>query len=164
MTPGTKPIPSALKLVHGNPGHRPINPNEFKPLSGAPKCPRHVTGEARREWIRLVKEFAAVGLLTGVDRGMLAMMCTAWGDHVKARDMMAKAEQQGGSGMFVKSPNNYPMQSPWMAVSNKSLELYCRLAVEFGMSPSSRTRVQNAPVMPATAQAVTRESGWKQFN
>lgn len=160
-TPGTKPVPTALKIIRGNPGRRPLTQNEFKPVSGPPKCPRHVTGEARKEWDRLSKEFAAVGLLTGVDRGMLAMMCTAWGDHVEAREAMAQAKEQLGTGMFVKSPNDYPMQSPWMAVSNKSLEIYHKLAVEFGMSPSSRTRVQTAP--PAKNESVKKDSGWKQF-
>ena len=168
MIRGTKPIPSALKMIRGNPGHRPINPNEFKPTSGPPACPRHLTADARKEWRRLLKEFSAAGLLTGVDRGMLAMMCTAWGDHVKARRMMEEAGQPGGKGLggngeFVESPNGYPMQSPWMAVSNKSLELYCKLAVEFGMSPSSRTRVQQAPVLPGKTAAKDQKTGWGQF-
>jgi phage terminase small subunit len=90
------------------------------------------------------------------------MMCAAWGDHVAARKAMAEAAKQVGTGMFVKSPNDYPMQSPWMAVSNKSIELYCRLALEFGMSPSARARVSAAPVMPPAGTA-SKESGWKQF-
>jgi len=110
-----------------------------------------------------MREFGAVGLVTAIDRGTLTLMCEAWGDHMEAREMIAKAKAQGGSGMFVKSPNGYPMQSPWLAVSNKTYELYCKLAIEFGMTPSSRTRVQNSPVMPAAADSVKKEGGWKQF-
>ena len=97
MIRGKKPVPTVLKVIHGNPGHRPLNQNEFKPTSGPPKCPRHLTGEARVEWNRLLNEFAAVGLVTGVDRGLLAMMCAAWGDHVAARKAMAEAAKQKGA-------------------------------------------------------------------
>jgi hypothetical protein len=38
---GPAPQPSALKLLWGNPGHRPVNVNEFKPAK-TPEIPdRH---------------------------------------------------------------------------------------------------------------------------
>lgn len=51
------------------------------------------------------------------------------------------AKASGGSGLFVKTPNGYPVQSPWLAVSNKAMELCRAFLAEFGMSPASRTRV-----------------------
>ncbi len=48
-------------------------------------------------------------------------------------------------GVMVKSPNGFPMQSPFLAVANKAMEQMRALLAEFGMSPSSRTRVHATP-------------------
>jgi P27 family predicted phage terminase small subunit len=45
-------------------------------------------------------------------------------------------------GTMVKSPNGYPMQSPYVAVANKQVEIMVRIASELGMTPSSRTRIR----------------------
>jgi len=56
--------------------------------------------------------------------------------------MIARAAQAAhGTGLFVKSPNGYPIQSPWVSVSNKSMELYRGYLAEFGLSPAARSRV-----------------------
>ena len=45
-------------------------------------------------------------------------------------------------GTMVKSPNGYPMQSPYVAVANKQVDIMVRIAAEFGMTPGSRTRIR----------------------
>ena len=45
-------------------------------------------------------------------------------------------------GTMVKSPNGYPMQSPYVAVANKQVDIMVRIAAELGMTPSSRTRIR----------------------
>ena len=34
------------------------------------------------------------------------------------------------------------MQSPYVAVANKQVDIMVRIAAEFGMTPSSRTRIR----------------------
>jgi P27 family predicted phage terminase small subunit len=48
-------------------------------------------------------------------------------------------------GVVIKSPSGFPIQSPYLAIANKAMEQMARLLAEFGMSPSSRTRVSVAP-------------------
>lgn len=36
---GPKPKPTAIKILEGNPGKRPLNLNEPKPQRIAPECP-----------------------------------------------------------------------------------------------------------------------------
>jgi P27 family predicted phage terminase small subunit len=48
----------------------------------------------------------------------------------------------GRYGTMVKSPNGFPMQSPYVAVANKQADIMVRVAAEFGMTPSSRTRIR----------------------
>jgi P27 family predicted phage terminase small subunit len=45
-------------------------------------------------------------------------------------------------GTMVKSPNGFPMQSPHVAVANKQVDIMVRIASEFGMTPSSRSRIR----------------------
>ena len=58
-----------------------------------------------------------LGLLTGLDRGMLAAYCQA---HALWVEAVSSIERYG---TMVKSPNGYPMQSPYVAVANKQVEI-----------------------------------------
>ena len=82
-------------------------------------------------------------MISAVDRGALAMCCTCWARYVNAEEMIEKAAAQapGSYGMFVKTPNNFAVQSPWLAVSNKAMEQYKVFCAEFGLTPSARSRM-----------------------
>ena len=135
---GRRPKPTALKELAGNPGKRPLNRREPKPPTSLPPCPRHLTGEARREWRRMGGELARMGVVTVVDRAALAAYCMAWARWVEAEGQVAKL------GTIVKTANGNLIQNPYLAVANRALEQMTRLAAEFGMTPSSRSRVQVA--------------------
>jgi P27 family predicted phage terminase small subunit len=142
---GRKPTPTALKLIQGNPGRRPLNLDEFRPDVAIPRCPGHLQGEGRKEWKRISAELAKYGLMSEVDRAALTFYCINWARHVEAEEMIKKAAKAaGGSGLFVKTPNGYPVQSPWLAVSNKAMGLCKAFLAEFGMSPAARTRVTSS--------------------
>jgi P27 family predicted phage terminase small subunit len=141
MMQGRKPTPTALKLLTGNPGKRPIKFDQFAPEARIPRCPAELKGEARKEWKRVTTELHRYGMISEVDRGLLAMLCTTWARWIEAEAMIAKAAAAGGSGLFVKTPNGFPVQSPWVAVSNKAIDTYKSLCAEFGLSPAARTRV-----------------------
>lgn len=138
---GRKPIPVALKMVNGNPGKRPIDMTTFAPEARIPRCPSHLKGEARKEWRRITEELHRYGMIAEVDKDLLAMTCTTWARYVEAETMIEKAAQAGGSGLFVKTPNGFPVQSPWLSVSNTAIERFTRLCAEFGLSPAARARV-----------------------
>jgi P27 family predicted phage terminase small subunit len=131
---GRKPLPSNVVRLRGNPGKRRLNDAEPRPASRVPPCPACLGDEARKEWRRLAKELAELGLLTGLDRNMLAAYCQA---HALWVEAVSSIERYG---TMVKSPNGYPMQSPYVAVANKQVEIMGRIAAEFGMTPSSRSR------------------------
>lgn len=89
----------------------------------------------------MAKDLAQLGLLSRIDRGALALYCQAWGRWVEAEEALKK------HGVMVKSPNGFPMQSPYLAVANKAMEQMRAMLTEFGMSPSSRTRVHAEPIL-----------------
>lgn len=133
---GRKPIPTALKELAGNPGKRALNKQEPKPESGIPTCPEHLTGPARTEWKRITAELLKLQLISQVDRAALTAYCMAWGDVVKATGKLKK------EGEVIVSDKGGMYQNPWVAIRNSALERLIKTSAEFGMTPSSRTRVR----------------------
>ena len=136
---GRKPIPTNLHILRGLPGKRPVNGSEPKFDPSVPKCPLHLSDEGKREWRRITKQLSSANLLTVVDRAALAAYCQAWGRWVEAEESIKK------HGVLVKSPQGFPMQSPYLAIANKAMEQMQRMLVEFGMTPSSRSRIHVSP-------------------
>ncbi len=132
---GGKPTPTALKLLHGNPGRRPLNQHEPQPQPRLPRAPEHLGEAARKEWQRAGRFLLQLGLVSDLDRAALAAYATVYGRWVEAEQALST------HGVLIKSPNGFPMQSPYLAVANRALEQMRSLLSEFGMSPASRTRV-----------------------
>ena len=132
---GRKPKPTRLKLIEGNPGKRPIRGAEPKPPGTLPTCPAHLSATAKAEWKRLAKSLHRIGLLTQVDRAVLAAYCQAYGRWVEAERKLAETP------VLLKTPAGYVQQSPWLTVSNKQLELMAKFMAEIGLTPSSRSRL-----------------------
>ncbi len=131
---GRKPTPTALTVLRGNPGKRPLNDREPAPQAKAPPCPRHLNKPARAEWKRMAKRLKRNGLLTEIDGTALALYCEAFARWVDAK---AKVE---ASGYVVKTALGNPIQNPYLAVANKAHEHVRQMLGEFGMTPSSRSR------------------------
>lgn len=72
-TRGRKPTPTAIKELEGNPGKRPLNTKEPKPVKKAPSCPKWLEPEAKKEWRRLAKQMEQIGILTEVDMAAIKL-------------------------------------------------------------------------------------------
>jgi len=140
MPPGRPAKPSALKRLAGNPGKRKINNSEPRPPAKKPPCPRHLQGEARKEWNRMSKQLFALGLLTQVDRAALAAYCQAWADWVNANEQLARINATDG-GMITLTEKGYPVVSPWWNISITAAKQMKSFLTEFGMTPGSRARL-----------------------
>ena len=139
---GRKQTPTALKLLRGNPGKRPLNGEEPKPAASLPEAPEHLTEEAKKEWDRAGAFLVSLGLVTDLDLAAFAAYCTAYGRWLEAEQALKDF------GVMLKSPSGFPVQSPYLAVANKAMEQMRSLLSEFGMSPASRTRVTSLPADP----------------
>jgi P27 family predicted phage terminase small subunit len=137
---GRKPKPTILKVLDGNPGRRPLNDREPESAPGTPVRPDWLDAEAQAEWDRVTGELTDMGLLTLADRAALAAYCTAWSRWVEAEAMVKKF------GMIVKSPERgFPMKSPYLSIADQALETMRKLMIEFGLTPSSRSRIRVPP-------------------
>ncbi len=128
---GPKPKPPGMSK------RRPDRPDSPEPA--LPRCPAHLRGEARREWVRMGRLLLAHGLVTELDKAALALYCQAWGRWVEAEEQIAKF------GVVIKGSDGYPVRSPYLPVATKAMEQMTRLLVEFGMTPSARSRVELQP-------------------
>ena len=139
---GRRPKPTALKVLAGNPGNRPLNKAEPRPRAVLPKCPPVLQGEAKSEWRRMARKLYDLGLLSEIDGAALTTYCLTWARLVDAEGKLRQ------HGTVVISPNGFPVQSPYLNVATKATEQLVRILVEFGMTPSSRSRIQ-LPAQPA---------------
>ena len=133
---GPKPQPTTLKLLRGNPGKRPLNQHEPKPPDGMPECPEFLDDVAKAAWDRMSGMLRQMGVLTVVDGIALAALCVLYSRWVHAEEQVKKY------GSVVKNPDRgHPMKSPYLRIANESLEALRKLLLEFGMTPSSRSRI-----------------------
>jgi P27 family predicted phage terminase small subunit len=99
------------------------------------ECPAELGPAARKEWERIVSELIAKGVLSRFDRGPLAAYCTAYALAMEAAEMVHK------HGAMIKSPNGFPMQSPYLSHLNQQVATMMKIATEFGFTPASRSRI-----------------------
>ncbi len=133
--PGPKPKPPALKLLEGNPGHRPINENQPKPRPVAPKCPSWLATEARKEWRRVAPELERMGLLSGIDRAALAAYCQAYARWREAEETIDRL------GLTFRTNTGYEAPRPEVTIARQMMVQMRAFCVEFGLTPSSRGRM-----------------------
>lgn len=134
---GRKPTPTALKIVRGNPGKRALPENEPTPQAGA-LTPEWLSPQAAEHWLEVAAQLEAAGVLTVIDAAALALYCEAFARWRAAMDHLRI------NGLVVTTPSGYPVQSPYLAIANKAHDQMAKLLIEFGMTPSSRSRVTKA--------------------
>lgn len=140
---GRKPKPSYLRVLDGNAGRRPENPDEPKPVGDLEEQapPEWMTEDQKAGW-RYAMQHSPPGLLKKLDRSIM----TGW---VVAESLHAKAAQEVARlGILLKAKSGIPYQNPYLAVLNKQAALMFKAAAEMGFTPSSRSRVKVEPPAP----------------
>ena len=133
---GRKPIPSALKILNGNPGKRPIRPEPSTPV-GAPPMPKRLKADAVAvgKWKELVPILLSMGTLTVGDGEALATLCEV---YAVAQTCLLEF-RAGGAAMTSDSGAIKP--NPAGPLYRGLVALQQSLMSEFGLTPSSRVRL-----------------------
>lgn len=135
MTKGRKPKPTALKILEGNTGHRPIHPeNEPQPTKKT-TCPAWLAPEAKTEWKRISKSLDELGILTDFDRAALAGYCQSYARWKQAEEIVSK------KGMTITDRYGREVTRPEVVISRQEKMEMLKFAAEFGMTPSTRTKL-----------------------
>jgi len=132
--PGPRPKPAALRLLHGDTGHR-AKRNEPQPRPIRPECPAWLLPEAKVEWQRVAPELDALGLLTVVDMAALAAYAQAYARWQAAERSLAAQ----GATLTARSGYEYPRAE--VAIARAERRAMLAAASEFGFSPASRTSI-----------------------
>ncbi len=137
---GRKPTPTHLKVLAGNPGKRPMNDDEPEATSGIPPVPIHMTEDEQAAWKKLGEQLNAAGVLTNLDAMAFEILVRA---YVRVVDAARKVAEHGPVWME-KGDSKIPKfaYSPYWAMQNKEEKKLIALLAEFGLTPSSRTRVK----------------------
>ena len=134
---GPAPQPTALKVLRGNPGRRPLPKGEPQPAAGrVPYAPRWLSEAAAAEWKRIAPRLHAAGLLTEVDGMALGLLCETFVQYQDARRIVER------DGMLAISEKGASYQHPALGIANGARRELLTWAREFGMTPSARSRIR----------------------
>lgn len=136
---GPRPAPTKLRMLKGNPGKRPYNEKEPKPKIELPDPPEHLNEDAQTEWNRIGPELVKLGIMSSLDTVALAAYCEIYARWVEAGTKLKE------TGLIVKAKNGYPLQNPYLSIQNTCLLQMRTFLCEFGMTPSSRTKIKANP-------------------
>ena len=137
---GPTPTPSAVLKLRGTyRKHR--RRGEPHPDQMPPECPDWLDDVAKEAWAQLIPQLQQMGVLTQIDGNALCRYCQFWSRWKKAELFIAKhgevyplKDEQGKLKCLV--------QIPQVAIAHKLGALLTRLEQEFGLTPSSRARLQ----------------------
>lgn len=138
---GRRPTPTALKLLQGNPGHRPVGDvmtREPAPeRSGFREPPEHITGEAREFWYAQGPEFVRMGTLTDADWPVFEDLCLCHEEKQQLTTRInALQRRRRRSGALEQE---LMMQR---GLRRKVFEQFRKLASEFGGTAAARPRIR----------------------
>lgn len=137
MTRGRKPKPTALKALTGNPGKRPLRGERVTAADPVDTVepPPFLDEYASVEWREHIDGLLLSGVLTPRDRAVFTAYCMAWS---RARKAHESANQTPG---IVRGSNSGLKENPYHRVARLEMRECIRYAVELGMTPSARARV-----------------------
>lgn len=175
-TRGPLPKPTALKLMAGNPGKRPLNLSDgVNPLIEIPTPPKHLGRAALKEWRRITPILEDLGLVSGLDLAALALYCQSYGMLVELElAFNAKVAHGVAQGLSASdavlsasigtTPSGYQQQSVLIQLVRSHREEVNRYLAHFGLSPSARARVTPSNYMQSSLPGIDEAvSGFARF-
>lgn len=140
---GPKPKPAHEKKLAGNPGKRPIG-LDLKPKLGVPEMPEWLLPVAKDKWREVVPLVVEMGVLALADGTLLAAYCQV---YARWRDAEEKLDEQGTEieTTFANGDSKGVMTSPQVGIAAKWLDKLNQLGAQFGLSPTSRSRINLPP-------------------
>ena len=148
---GRLPKPTDVRRLEGNPGHRTLPKREPKYSRGLPDKPR-MSPAAKKVWDELVDEMAASSVLRRVDRRALwqlsedeAILAAIYDGLWKmAARLKQQAEAEGKDLPAGAMMSMLTMKTGRLAMASLR-DLAARVIIErreFGLTPSSRSRIE----------------------
>jgi phage terminase small subunit len=137
---GRKPKPTALKLLEGNPGHRPIDSLHepaAEPGLGEPPPELEHDPEAIRVWLAEGPRLVKMGTLSLCDAHLFATYCQSVSENKLLSDQMQRLGRK-------KRPTTEEINALATITNSrrKAQAMALKLGAEFGIGAASRTRIK----------------------
>lgn len=131
---GTKPKPTKLKVLTGNPGKRKL-PKEpdLEPMES--DVPAWLPEEGKAKWKTLKPELEKIGMLSSVDSPAFEMMLVHYALAKQAYLQLA------ADGILADGARGTEKKHPAQQILRDNSSAFKQYLTEFGMTPSSRTRL-----------------------
>lgn len=127
--------PTALKVVTGTARKDRTNAKEPKPAKADKSIPKDLDQNLHVYWNEYRPLLDGCGVLTQADITALRLLC-------QARFYMEEYKRElATNGAICMTPNGFPVQSPYVQLYNKAFDQLNKMLIEFGMTPSSRSKV-----------------------
>jgi P27 family predicted phage terminase small subunit len=174
---GRKPKPTAAKDLAGNPGHRSLNEGEPKPRASSARAPRGLGDEGGRFWRKYAPALTALGILTEIDEPALRMAAEHYEVAVRAAADLRLGQpvldvngapvldadgqpRREDPGLTVTDDDGNVRKHPLLQVFKDQSAALRSYLTEFGMTPSSRTRLHvQSEEQPSLADILFGEVG-----
>lgn len=149
---GPAPKPTAIRRFEGNPSRRPFPANEPQYPPGIPDKPKKMSRGARPFWDELVEEMVGTGVLCRVDKRALWQLsedeCLLSEAYAGIWKMVSTIERQAKregkklpAGAIFQILNMTSGRLAMTAIRNLAGRVIIERR-EFGLTPSSRSRVE----------------------
>src|SRR5690242_2204620 len=135
---GRKPLPTHLKLLKGTARPHRINREEPRPPIQVPAAPGHLDDRARARFVEMAELLAHRGVMTELDASALARYVVIWCRWIEVETEVKRR------GPVVKTEAGNIVQNPYLSIANRCLLQMAQIESEFGMTPSSRSRIRMA--------------------
>ena len=155
---GPAPEPTALRVIKGNPGKRPLNRREPSPDCESPECPEHVRSDpvALAEWERLVPILLGMRVLTSGDGLILANLCLVHSNLIANLRRVRELNEGGKSGIggiVIATSTGYLAPNQFYLNVKSAMDQELKLCRELGLTPSARTRINTVTEQKKPANA-----------
>jgi P27 family predicted phage terminase small subunit len=145
---GRRPLPTAIKKLRGNPGKRALPENEPKLPVKEPEMPPDLPELAQQEWNSIVPMLLRLGCLNELHGKALGAYCFCYARWCQAEEEVRKRGIMIEETLFDKDGNEVSSKlkrNPAISISNEALKLMKSFLVEFGLTPSSASRLRIEP-------------------
>jgi len=134
---GRKAVPTKLRALKGSTGNVTKNKKEPKPGKAVKiDPPDYLTKPAKEEWRRVAPILQRLGLFTELDAPALSAYCEAFARYVDA------VERLKGQELVITYPTGAQAPNHLIGIINSSVKQMRDFMTEFGMTPSSRAKLQ----------------------
>jgi len=133
--PGPPPKPKPLRLLEGNPGHKPIPASEPAASPGSVEPPAHLTAESRAVWEGLAAELESKGLLAPRYLLDFEVLCDAVVQYRRAAAVLAR------TGPVIRGRSDEMVTNPASREFARYAGVILAYGREFGLTPASVTAI-----------------------